>query len=715
MENGAQQLPLMPEPYRLEKMSFDGETLILRGPYVVGRYEDDDIGLRNLVIVSLREAGHSGRDVAECFGLSVPYVSALRGRAKRAGSLGLVRKIGRPRKLSEEKARRAMKWSAAGVTNKEIARRVGVHPSTIGRLLGGNPRATEPDPEAFDLDLFGDDAGKEVASAGEPVLPGTGAGCDTETERAQRASVDVSPAIGRLEDVERSCRYAGAMALHHFLTRVGADEVFSTLRREAARRYDAVHLLLAAVFCFVLSTSSLEGAKHLRQKDAGVLIGRASLPHLRTLRPAIKDLAEAVDPIAIQRSLAKGMLAADEHPPELFYVDDHFVTYWGRRPVAKGYNVRRHLAEPGRDDTFCVDEHWRAICFSSDEPKGLSVSLPGLLEELKAITGGNKVMVGFDRGGSYPKVFQALADAGMDWVTWRRAPLKAPTTEPRRRWVTVDGVAKTLLLADELCEMDGYSGPVRQLSAFEHDKVCFQVLTSNTAFKGAAMVAKLRGRWCIENTNKYLEDHQGIHWLCTYDMETEPNTAKMKNPARTQALLQRAAARAALADAERALGRLADGGVGDIDEHLAALSAQRDEITIAKDALAEVTAKLKGIPAKLPANEVDPGATRAKPRLAARALQMVCRLLAYNAELDFARHLNEYLDDDNEYRAIARHLLHLGGTISYQKDRIVVTLDRPDVPRVARALGELLAEIAIAPPTRLAGDGRPISYRLAGS
>ena len=699
------QLPGMPEPYRLEKVCSDGETVILRGPYVVGRYEDDDVGLRNLVIVSLREAGHSGQEVAACFGLSVPYVSALRGRAKRAGSLGLVRDIGRPRKLTEAKVRRAEEWSAEGMTNKEIARRLAVHPSTIGRLLGKD--APHKGPVAGELDLDDpcqDDQGATVVTK-------------NSDEAATLPTSDVAPALApRLFDVEVACRYAGAMLLHHFLTRVGAGDVLSALRRGAARRYDAAQVLLAAVFCFVLGTSSLEGAKHLRMKDAGALIGRAAFPHLRTMRPGLKTLADTVDPIAIQRSIAKGMLASDEHPPELFYVDDHFVTYWGKRPVAKGYNIRRHLAEPGRDDTFCVDDKWRAICFSSDEPKGLSVSLPGLLEELKTITGGKKVMVGFDRGGSYPKVFQALSDSGMDWVTWKRAPLAVPKTEPRHSWATVDGVRKTLLLADELVELDGYSaGPVRQLTCFEQGRICFQVLTSNTVFKGAVVVAKLRGRWCIENTNKYLEDHQGVHWLCTYDMEEVPNTAKVKNPARIQALAERAAARTTLADAERALGRLADGRTGGIDEHLAAISAQRDEVTIAKDALEGASTKLKGIPAKLPASEVQPGAVRAKPRLAARALQMVCRLLAYNAELEFARHLNEYLDDDNEYRAVARNLLHLGGTVSYQSDRIVVTLDRPDVPRVARALGQLLVEVGTAPPACIAGDGRPISYRLAGS
>ena len=123
-------------------------------------------------------------------------------------------------------------------------------------------------------------------------------------------------------------------------------------------------------------------------------------------------------------------------------------------------------------------------------------------------------------------------------------------------------------------------------------------------------------------------------------------------------------------------------------------------------------AGLKPIPAKLPANELDPGAGRAKPRLAARALQMVCRLLAYNAELDLARHLNAYLDDPDEYRAIARNLLHLGGRITFERRRITVTLDRPGSPRVARALGQLLDEIATGTSAHLAGDRRPIVYLM---
>ena len=156
MDDDGGRLPGMPEPYGLSRFQADGETVILRGPYVVGRYEDDDRLLRNLVVVSLRDAGHSGAEVAECFGLSVEYVARLHARARREGSAGLVRQAGRPRKLTPKRAGQARAWSAGGISNAEIARRLGVHPGTIGRLLGPRRAPTEQAPR-LDLDLAADD------------------------------------------------------------------------------------------------------------------------------------------------------------------------------------------------------------------------------------------------------------------------------------------------------------------------------------------------------------------------------------------------------------------------------------------------------------------------------------------------------------------------------------------------------------------------------
>src|SRR6266545_834375 len=143
--------------------------------------------------------------------------------------------------------------------------------------------------------------------------------------------------------------------------------------------------------------------------------------------------------------------------------------------------------------------------------------------------------------------------------------------------------------------------------------------------------------------------------------------------------------------------------------------AQR-KIARAEKELARAEAARGKIPDKLPANQVDPDAKVALLRAGRRGLQMVLRLLAYNAEHWLSAHLNAYLQDDDEYRAITRQTIirGLAGTIAYTPKSITVTLDRPGQGRVTRALTLLLAEINTRPPA-LPGDGRPITYTLRPS
>jgi uncharacterized protein YycO len=135
------------------------------------------------------------------------------------------------------------------------------------------------------------------------------------------------------------------------------------------------------------------------------------------------------------------------------------------------------------------------------------------------------------------------------------------------------------------------------------------------------------------------------------------------------------------------------------------------ELETAEQQAADAKTALGHIPAELPANTIDPDALTAQQATSRRCMQMVCRLLAYNAELDLATALNTYLDDPDEYRAITRHLLHQPGHISFHPDHITVTIRRPDAPRIATALNSLTHQLNTNPP-HLLGDHRPITYHL---
>jgi hypothetical protein len=286
-------------------------------------------------------------------------------------------------------------------------------------------------------------------------------------------------------------------------------------------------------------------------------------------------------------------------------------------------------------------------------------------------------MLGFDRGGSYPQVFAACRDADADWITYRRGPLAVPTRLPVLTAVVRDGRPARIAWCEETVDIDGY-GATRQITLFERGEPVLQVLTSDMQSCPAGLLAYVKARWRIENAFKYA-DHHGIDALCDYIADIEANTRPVDNPARKTANAAVKSAKAALGDAERALAQLL------------------------ADPTLTVTEKNHRLPpAKLPANQIDPTAERALLRTNRRALQMVLRLLAYNAEHWLATHLNAYLQDDDEYRAITRETLirGLAGTITYTTDAITVSLDRPDTPRVARALTLLIDEINNTPPAR---------------
>jgi hypothetical protein len=209
------------------------------------------------------------------------------------------------------------------------------------------------------------------------------------------------------------------MLLHAFGARVGAGQVFASAGTpRSGQRFDDVAVLTATSVVFALGFAWVEQAKYPDRAHLGPLAGIEVLPELRTLRPRLAAIADGCDPLGLQRAFATAMLTDQACTWGVYFIDEHFVPYTGRLPVGKGWNTKRRHAEPGRIDTVVADAAGRAVCFTAGEPAGLSVSLPATLAELRAITEPDaKIMLGFDRGGSYPSVFTACRDAGVDWIT----------------------------------------------------------------------------------------------------------------------------------------------------------------------------------------------------------------------------------------------------------------------------------------------------------
>src|SRR5271169_3557320 len=701
----------MPEPRDLRMREHDGRCVITAGSVVLFDYAAGDVVMRNIALAVLRQLGFRGRAVAAALGLSEAYVATLHNAAKRDGSAALAMqdRRGTPGKVTAAQREQARAWRGQGASDAEIGRRLGVAHTTVSRGLGprgqapagdgaagwapADPLFNEPEPGAgADPDPDPDPDAGAGAGAGAGLPPGGG------------PAAWPLPAEGALRS-----RYAGAMLLHAFLAQAGAGTILTAV---AGGPRDAA-LLSAVSMCFALGAATTEQFKHLAAAEAGPLAGLAVLPGLRALRPGLAAIAGRTDPLELQRMFASVMLAEDPVTSGVYYVDDHFVPYTGAKPVGKGWNNKRGRAEKGRADTHVTAHDGRAVCFVTGEPSGLSVTLPKALAELKKAAGpGAKIMVGFDRGGAYPQVFKHCREQQVHWVTYRRAPLAVPAMLPVLATVTVGGKTRQIAWAEEKVQLKEY-GEARQLTLFEHGRPVLQILTSDYGACPAGILDWLKSRWREENFLKYASDNYGIDKICDYAAEITVNTKVTKNPARKTANTAVRAAENELAAAERGLAALlADPDTTPAAKNKAIPAANR-AISTAKKNVKDATAARKNVPAKLPADQIDPGARTAVLRAGRRCLQMVLRLLAHNAEHWLSGQLNAYLRDDDEYRAITRETVirGLAGTITFTPAAITVALEPPGEPRVARALALLIDEINHTPPA-IPGDNRPITYRI---
>ncbi len=506
------------------------------------------------------------------------------------------------------------------------------------------------------------------------------------------------------------------MLLHAYASQADAGVVLAAAVGDRdGFRFADVALLSATSICFALGAATLEQFKHLTAACAGPLAGLAVLPDLRTLRPRLAAIADGTDPVALQAMFASAMLAASPVTSGVYYVDDHFVPYTGAKPVGKGWNNKRGKAERGHADTHVTAHDGRAVCFVTGEPSGLTVTLPLALAELKkTVPAGTPIMLGFDRGGAYAQVFAHCREENVDWVTYRRAPLAVPARLPVLTTISVNGRSRQVAWAEETMTIKDY-GDARQITLFEHGQVALQILTSDFDACPAGILSWLKSRWREENFLKYASQNYGTDKICDYIAAIQVNTKVIDNPARKTAntAVRQAGTNLAAAREDMAA-MLADPAIPAAAKNATLIPAAQNKITSAGRALARAEAARGKIPAKLPANEIDPDARVALPRTRRRGLQMVLRLLAHNAEHWLSNHLNAYLQDDREYRAITRETIirGLAGTITCTPAAITVSLQPPDQPRIARALALLIDEINATPPS-MPGDTRPITYQLA--
>ena len=728
----------------------DGHRVVVVAGMVLCQYAVGDRMAEAHAMVSLVEQGWGDQtEVARAFRCSARTVRRLQRRFEVGGLPALAREAGYPTgrpRLARSRSREVSALKAAGHSNREIARRIGVSEMAIRKLvarLGWNaPRVGQ---EA--LPLPGTGANPNVSAlptvrADPPVQPPTapapGAnpnvsafvaeGCPTSFDKdpADRCLDRLFARFGLLDDAAPLFRdgghvpRAGVLLAIPALARSGVLEVAQRVYGSIGPAFYGLRTTVVALLLLaLLRIKRPEGLKEHSPVDLGRLLGLDRAPEVKTLRRKLSRLARSGGAVLFGRLVAERRLAAIGPALGFLYVDGHVRVYHGQRDIPKAHVARMRIALPATTDYWANDVRGEPLfVITADANAGMVAMLPKLLAEIRALLGERRVTVVFDRGGWSPKLFAEIIASGFDILTYRKGRLRRL---PRRSFQThtavLDGQRVTYQLADQGIRLLGGKLRLRQVTRLADKGHQTPIITSRRDLPAVEIAFRMFERWRQENFFKYLREEFALDALIDYGVEPDDATREVPNPRWAEADAKLHAARDRVAEITKRIG--ADATLRELGlastRHALLDRATRRELGDAIATSAKLERRRAAIPRRIPVGERTEGDV-IKLSTERKHLSNVLKMVAYQAESDLVRSVApHYRRAADEGRTLVQAALASSAdiTVDAAKRELRVELAPMSSPHRSRAIAALCQELTAAavvfPGTRLR-----LVYAVAG-
>jgi hypothetical protein len=163
---------------------------------------------------------------------------------------------------------------------------------------------------------------------------------------------------------------------------------------------------------------SMEQLKHVRQLEAGRVLGLGRLPSKTVLwewfyEAARQGLARTLLDDYFRHQLRSGLVSL-----WLWFTDGHLLPYTGKEKIHYSYNTQRRMPVAGRTSQVTCDATGRIVDFRIEEGKGeMKQWILGVVEQWLPELAARPIAV-FDREGYDSGFFSALVSAKQPFVTW---------------------------------------------------------------------------------------------------------------------------------------------------------------------------------------------------------------------------------------------------------------------------------------------------------
>jgi len=459
----------------------------------------DEVHLR-LVAVTLRQSRLATQEeICRAFGHGVSTQARWERQYRKCGVDGLMarKRTGRPRELERSQETFVGKWFRAGLSNREIAKRLGVDEATIRRTLKRLGLARKPavvpprlpgiEDEAADAataEVIGlaptatvetsnelpaqKPSSAEVCSAPSPEGRRQDAPASFEPSAPSSLTVDHDPhdrsgdralaRLGLLDDAvplfaDAECvPRAGVLLAVPLLVSHGLIEAFVKVYGSLRPSFYGLRTIVVTLFLAgLLRIKRPEHFKEYRPEDLGAILGLDRAPEVKTVRRKFAHLAGMERGKQLMDTLARRRIAENEDRVAFLYVDGHVREYHGKHPLFQAKKAQRQVVTPAVTDTWVHTADGEPLLVVTSEMNAkLTQVLEPILADVRRLVGDERRMtVIFDRGGFSPKLFARLIDAGFDVITYRKGKVKKlASTRFTLQKQKIDGVWREYTICD---------------------------------------------------------------------------------------------------------------------------------------------------------------------------------------------------------------------------------------------------------------------------
>ncbi|MGH9887763.1 MAG: putative transposase, partial [bacterium] len=362
----------------------DDQRVVVVAGLPVHHYRADDPVAEAYAMVFLVESGFAQQtEVAQAFTRSVRTVRRHQERYQQGGMAALGRGSGwrnGRRRIPRSRLRTIEALKNQGLSNRQIAQRLGVNEKAIRKLVGPSKpaeqlafaatttaAATEPPgtrestAEATDEDSSDDGNSPSTDDAevdsrqiadnaeddGEPVP------MSLDRDASDRTLDRLLAYVGLLDDAAPIFRDgslvagAGVLLAIPLLVDSGLFRISRKLYGEIGPAFYGLRTTLLTLLLMALLR--IKRPEHLKERDPGTfgrLLGLDRAPEVKTIRRKLTRLAAQHRAEQLGAELARLRVDQRGHLMGFLYVDGHVRAYHGIRTLSKAYVARRHLAMP---------------------------------------------------------------------------------------------------------------------------------------------------------------------------------------------------------------------------------------------------------------------------------------------------------------------------------------------------------------------------------